>query len=233
MQFNALVEEWPDESMVFVRELPGCFASAATTEAALQAAPAAIEKYFRWLKTNDMVIVEGDIHPITVVLAERLSRKDKHVGPLFEADQAELDEIKVDNALNVSATARALIIELVTNVPAQLLEQSVAPESWSLTRHLRHVMEKESWYVSRLQEQPTPPTATPAMSADDMAMKIFENAMDNEIILRDLTPEQHTQIFVHENEEWTVAKVLRRQSKHLYEHLLSMAEIEVQLTIRH
>jgi predicted RNase H-like HicB family nuclease len=233
MQFYALVEEWPGESILFFRELPGCFASAATTEAALQAAPAAIEKYFRWLKTNDLVIVEGEINPITVVLTERLSSKDKHGGPLFAADRVEPNELEIDNALNVSATARALIIEIATSLPTHLLEQSLTPDSWPLTQHLQHVMESENWYVSRLQEHPDRPDETPAMSADDMAMKIFENAMDNEIILHDLTPEQRSQILVHKNEEWTAAKVLRRQSEHLYEHLLCMEEIQAQLTSKH
>jgi predicted RNase H-like HicB family nuclease len=232
MQFYALVEEWPGESMVFFRELPGCFVSAATTEAALQTIPAAIEKYFRWLGANDLVLVEGDINPIDVVLAERLSSKDESGGPLFKADRAELNEIEIDNVLNVMATARALIIEVVTNTPAPLLEQAVTPESWSILQHLRHVGESENWYASRLQEQPTPPTSISALSADELALKIFEDAMDSEIVLHELTPEQRTHLFVHDSEEWTAAKVLRRQASHLYEHLLSMAEIEIQLSAR-
>lgn len=230
MQFNALVEKWPGESMVFFRELPGCVASAATPETVLQAAPAAIEQYFRWLKTNGLVIVEGDIHPIHVVMSEKLSSTSNSCGPIFEADRAEPDELEIDNALNVAATARALIIEVVANMPAQYLEQAPTPESWSLIQHLQHVMETENWYVSRLQEQPVEPIPTSSMSADDLSMKMFEDAMDNELILRNLTAEQRTRLFAHEGEQWTAAKVLRRQSGHLYEHLLSMMEIKHQLT---
>lgn len=229
MQFNALVEEWSGESLVFFRELPGCFVSATTSEAALQAAPAAIERYFRWLKANDLVIVEEDIHPIHVVLAEKQGYLPDARGPLFEADLAEPTELEMDNALNVAATARALIIEVIANAPAARLEQTLTPGSWSLHQHLQHIMETENWYVSRLQEEPAEPMPASSMSADDLSMKVFEDAMDNELILRNLTAEQRTRIFLHDGEQWTAAKVLRRQAGHLCEHLMTMAQMEHQI----
>ncbi len=233
MQFHALVEEWPGESMVFFRELPGCFATASTTEGAIQAAPAAIATYFHWLKTNELLIVEGEVEPLTVVLAERLSSQDEEAGPLFETDRLEPTEEEIDNALNVAATARALIIEIIAAVPEPLLNQAIAPGSWSLRQHLQHILETESWYISRLQEHPDLIDLPIALTADEMAMKVFENAMDNELILHNLTPAQYTEVFIRDNEAWTASKVLRRQAEHLYEHLLSMTEIESQLGVHH
>lgn len=229
MQFYALVEEWPGESIVFFRELPGCFSSAPTTVEALQTAPEVIARYFRWLKENDIVLVEEDINPISVVLKEQLASSDEHTGPLFDADRAVPDDLEIDNALNVAATARALIIEFVANVPDSLRDQAPTPEGWSLTRHLQHIMETETWYVSRLQEHPQ--TEQPALptSADDISMKIFENAMDNEVFLHDLTSEQRSRIFVHDGEAWTAAKVLRRMAQHLREHYPWMEGIVQQL----
>src|SRR5579883_2824430 len=120
MQFHALLEEWPGESIAFFRELPGCFSSAPTTDEALKAAPAAIEAYFGWLKENNIVLVEEEITPIEVVLSERLSSLGQHAGPLFQADLAAPTDLEIDNALNVAATARAQIIEMVANVPEHL-----------------------------------------------------------------------------------------------------------------
>lgn len=231
MQFQALVEEWPGESMVYFRELPGCVSSAATTEAALQAVPAVVEQYFRWLKENDIVLFEEEVRPISIVLAERLSSKSS-AGPLFAADRAAPDDLEIDNALNVAATARALIIELVAEVPAQLHEQALQPGDWSLIQHLRHIMESETWYVSRLTEHPEPEQPVPPMNADDISMKIFENAMDFELVLRDLSPEQRTRVFIHGNEEWTAAKVLRRMAGHLREHYPWMQEIARRISAR-
>lgn len=232
MQFYALIEEWPDESIVFFRALPGCFSSAPTTEEALRAAPMTIEKYFRWLKENNIVIVEEEINPIEVVLSERLSSSGQDYGPLFNADRTAPDDLEIDNAQLVAATARALIIEMVANVPEHLYEQALTPGSWSLIQHLRHIMENESWYVSRLMDQPPPEQPASPMSTDDISMKIFENAMDSEILLRDLTPAQRSHVFVHNGESWTAAKVLRRMAQHLREHYPWMEETAAQLTTR-
>jgi DNA-directed RNA polymerase specialized sigma24 family protein len=56
-------------------------------------------------------------------------------------------------------------------------------------------------------------------------MALFDNAMDVELILRELTPEQRERVFLHDGEEWTAAKVLRRMSEHLREHYPWMREI--------
>lgn len=225
MQFHALLEEWPGESIVFFRALPGCFSSAPTTEEALTAAPLAIEHYFRWLQENNVVILEEEIHPIEVVLRERLSSLDGSKGPFFEADRAAPGDQEIDNALNVAATARALIIEMVANVPERFYEQTPASGGWSLTQHLLHILETENWYISRLMDHPEPEQFSSSMTTDEISMKIFENAMDSEIILRDLTPEQRSRVFVHEAESWTAAKVLRRMCQHLREHYPWMQEM--------
>jgi hypothetical protein len=231
MQFHALIEEWPSESMVYFRELPGCLSAASTSEAALQGTPTVVEDYFRWLKKNEIVLFEEEVNPLNVVLAERLKSIEPDSGPLFATDRAAPDDLEIDNALNVAATARALIIELVAEVPPHLHNQAPTPGNWSLTEHLEHIMECETWYVSRLAEQPASEQPAQTMDADTISMKIFENAMDFEIVLRNLTPEQRTRVFVHEGEEWTAAKVLRRMTGHLREHYPWMQELARQLTV--
>jgi predicted RNase H-like HicB family nuclease len=52
MDFYALIEESPNESLVGFRELPGCLATAPTTEEAIQKAPEVITEYLLWLKQN-------------------------------------------------------------------------------------------------------------------------------------------------------------------------------------
>jgi uncharacterized damage-inducible protein DinB len=120
---------------------------------------------------------------------------------------------------------------MVANTPEHLCKQAPASAGWSLTRHLQHIMENENWYVSQLTEQPAPEQTTPSMTTDEISMKIFENAMDSEILLRDLTPEQRTQVFVHNGEAWTAAKVLRRMAQHLREHYPWMQAIIEQVTV--
>lgn len=229
MQFYALVEEWPHESMVFFRELPGCFSSAGTATEALHNAPEVIANYFRWLKANEIVLVEEEVTPIRVVLKEQLAAEG-NAGPCFEADRAAPTDLEIDNALNVAATARALIIEFMSEVPSTLHDTVPTQGGWSLTQHLRHLMESEIWYVERLLEHPPEEQPETPMSADEVSMKMFENAMDNEVLLRDLTPAQRNQAFIHSGETWTAAKVLRRMAQHLREHYPWMQEIGQQLT---
>lgn len=231
MHFYALVEERPGESVVFFRALPGCFSSASTTAEALQKAPEAIERYLRWLKTNEIALFEEEVTSIDVVRQECLASRDASIGPCFEADRAAPDDLEIDNALSVTATARALIIELMSKTPAALYEATPMQGDWSLTQHVQQIMEVEAWYVSRLQEQPPSAQPTAPMNMDTISMTFFANAMDHEVLLRDLTPEQRERVFVHEAETWTTAKVLRRLTQHLYERSIWTAEIIQQLSL--
>jgi predicted RNase H-like HicB family nuclease len=52
MNFYALIEEWPRESLVSFRELPGYLSAAPTTEEAIQQAPEAIAEHLRGLKQH-------------------------------------------------------------------------------------------------------------------------------------------------------------------------------------
>lgn len=225
MQFYALLEEWPGESIVFFQTLPGCFSAASLGADALKAAPLAIETYLGWLKENNATIVEGEVEPLEVVLAEHLRSNGSACGPLFQADLATPDDLEMQNALNVAATTRALIIEMISLVPEHVYEQPSIPGSWSLARHLRHILEREDWYVSRLTDQPALVGYASSMNADDISMQIFENAMDSELFLQNLTPDERARVFVHDGESWTAAKVLRRMTHHLREHYAWMAEI--------
>ena len=147
MDFYGLVEEWPDESFVVFRELPGCFSSSPTTEDAIKKAPEAIVEYFRWLKQNDITILDEEVDSINVVVRERL-QGNNNGPPRFEAD---------------------------------------------------------------------------------LTMKLFENAMDYEIFLRNLTPEQRVRVYHHGVVEYTAAKALRRMCEHLREHFPWMQAIALQV----
>jgi len=223
MQFNALIEEWPGESMAFFRELPGCYCSAPTYEGLLTIIPAAVADYLKWVKANDITVLEEFDGQVEIIIKEHMLAEGGNIGPRFEADLAPPDDSEIDIALNVAAAARAALLELYEQVsPAQQMHR-LSPESWSLTEHMQHLLESEAWYVSRLSEHPIEPVSD-ALPAD-LAMKFFDNAMDYELILRALTPEQRQHIYTHDDEQWTAAKVLRRMTEHLREHYPWMAEI--------
>jgi predicted RNase H-like HicB family nuclease len=230
MRFYALVEYWPGESMAFFRELPGCFSAAPSYEEAVKMAPEVISDFLKWSKENELVLIEEYDGEIEVVVRERLPAVDNEAGPLFKADLPPPDDVEIDNALNVAATARAALLELYDEVPVELRNRSTAPGAWSLTQHLHHILEAEAWYISRLTEHPTA-TFGNALPLD-LSLALFENAMDNELTLRGLTPEERERVFTHEGEDWTAAKVLRRMTGHLREHYPWMVEIARDVSTR-
>ncbi len=223
MQFKALIEEWPGESMAYFRELPGCYCSMPTREALLKIIPGAIADYLKWLKTNDIIVLDEFDGQIEFVIAEHSIAENGAIGPRFEADLAPPDDSEIDKALNVAAAARAALLELYEEVSPDQQMHRLSPQSWSLTEHMRHLLESEGWYVSHLNEHPAAPPA--ASIPTDLAMAFFDNAMDYELVLRELTPEQRQRLYTHAGEQWTAAKVLRRMTEHLREHYPWMAEI--------
>jgi DinB superfamily len=226
MQFYALIEEWPGECMAFFRELPGCYCSAPTYQEMVEALPGCVADYFRWLKSNGITVLEEFDGIIEIAEKERIAVKDGEKGPRFEADLPPPDDKEIDNALNVAAAARAAILELYELLSPEQQHRQPSPGSWSMTGHLQHLYEAEAWYVSRLEEHPDDDFPIPA----DLAMALFDKAMDYELLLRALTPEQRQRLFTNESEEWTAAKVLRRMTEHLREHYPWMEEVAKAVT---
>jgi predicted RNase H-like HicB family nuclease len=214
MEWYALVEEWPHESLVNFRELPGCLSTAPTAEAALQKAPEAIGEYLRWLKQNQIFFLEDEPTSITVVVKERL-RADR-VGPRFEADLVAPTDREMANALTVAATARVLLVKLYNEVLPAQRSCAFKPGEWSLTEQLQHILQAEAHYVGCLNDQP--PEAMLPLPETELPLKLIENGMSYETFLRGLTAEQRAQVYVHGEAEWTAAKVLRRMTEHLRDH---------------
>ncbi|EFH89104.1 type II toxin-antitoxin system HicB family antitoxin [Ktedonobacter racemifer] len=214
MDLYALVEEWPEESLVSFRELPGCLSAAPTAEEAIQKAPEAITDYLEWLKQNKILFLEEGITPINVVVRERL-RADR-VGPCFEAELVAPTDREMANALTVAATARALLAELYNGVQPAQRSRAFKPGEWSLTDHLQHILQADAHYVGCLSDQP--PEAMPPVTEAELSTRLIENGMNYEAFLRGLTVEQRARVYIHGETEWTTAKVLRRMTEHLRDH---------------
>lgn len=214
MDLYALVEEWPHESLVSFRELPGYLSVAPTAEEAIQKAPEAITEYLEWLKQNQIFFLEEETDPINVVVKERV-RADR-VGPRFEAELVAPTDQEMANALTVAATARVLLANLYNEVNPAQRSCAAKPGEWSLTEHFDHLLKAEAHYVGCLSDQP-PETMLPVPEIE-LPIKLIENGRNYEAFLRGLTPEQRARVYVHGEAEWTAAKVLRRMTEHLRDH---------------
>ncbi|HEY7349132.1 MAG TPA: DinB family protein [Ktedonobacterales bacterium] len=227
MDFYALIEEWsdPDESIVFFRELPGCFVSAATTQEAIQQAPEAIADYARWLKQNQLCFLEGAVSLRNVVVKEIL--RANPAGPRFESDLPAPTDQEMETALQVAAIARALLAHLYNVVVPAQRNCAPKPGEWSLTDHLEHILKAEAHYVGCLSEQA--PEALLPVPEEELSLRLIENGRTYETVLRGLTPFQRARIYIQGEAEWTAAKTLRRMTKHLREHYPWMQEVASQV----
>jgi predicted RNase H-like HicB family nuclease len=227
MKFYALVDEMPGDSMVFFRALPGCFSAAPTAEEAVSKAPEAIFEYLNWLKEQNIFFLEEEVSEITLEIKEHL--QGGRVGPRFEADLPAPTNQEIDHALSVAVTVRTLLIGLYNGVPLGQRGRVLPSEEWSLTDHLRHILEAEAYYIWCISDRPKDPT--PHIAEADLPQKLFENAREHETFLHSLTPEQRACVHVHGEAEWTAVKVLRRMTTHLRQHYPWMQAIAHQLSL--
>ncbi len=205
---EALIEEWPSETLLFVRAVPGFQINAPNPDAALIQARESLPVFLEWLRRLELeppVDAGAALH-----VAERLVASGSQ-GPRFAADLIAVSEDELELAL---AAGRALISELIDAYDAARRDGSVP----ALEPVLRHVAEFDRWYASRigLTEIGVPPAGV----TDDLiaAASTFEEAADRAMETGDPT------LILVDGEEWTLAKALRRRTGHLREHLIALPD---------
>jgi hypothetical protein len=140
-------------------------------------------------------------------------RADGDVGPIFAADERTPDEDQVELALAVARGEVSDIVDLV----GELGESGTAEARLVLT----HLAEMEHWYAGRLQVDTTPSTAvvdpieTLVQAASDV-----EEAVDRRVELGPVG------VWEVDGERWSLAKVLRRRTGHLREHLPELIAVD-------
>jgi predicted RNase H-like HicB family nuclease len=226
MDFYALIEEWPQQSLINFRELPGCLALAPTTEEALQKAPEAITAYRDWLERSRINFLQGEINPINVLVRERV--RAERVGSRFETELIPPTDRELEDAITVAATARALIAELYNATPPAQRSQAVKPGEWSLAQHLQHILASDAHYVGCLSDQ-LPDEVAPVPAAE-LGDRLIENSRTYETFLRGMNAAQRGRVYIRDGAEWTMAKTLRRMTEHLCDHYPTTQDIARQLT---
>lgn len=229
MQYQALVEDWSQESLVFFRELPGCFFSLPVSMSVEEEAPSVITAYLEWLDAS--ALTRGpqprQVQPIEVRIGERLVAIDGH-GPCFAVDHLPLEDEEIEYALRVAAQLRIELLLVYKRIPPAVRAEVPADGTWSLEQHFRHLVELEAWYISRLQPYPVanPGEKLPA----DIPTAFATTAMEAAFTLRSLTDGQQGAVYTHEGEEWTTSKVVRRMLGHLREHQPTIVQLTKQLS---
>jgi hypothetical protein len=210
MLLRALVELWPDETGVFIDELPGYYLGAPSRAAALEDLPDSVETHLYWLGTHGFDL--SSFINLEIEIVEELSAPDGRRGPLFELDREFASAGRVEQALRVAALTRRDLIDLYRSVSGVRRDGVRDAGGWSIADHLTHVAKAEVFYATALSadtDQALPADPVRAMQA---------SAARADSILRALSNENRSRVFERSGEEWTAAKVLRRMTSHLREH---------------
>lgn len=201
MTWPVLIEQWPSESLAFVPDLPGFQISAETPDAAFLTAQDVIGRYVTWLREGELVPEDFLVHDLE--LSEKRAAVDG-AGSLFLADQIATTEDRAELALAVGRAALSDLLFVRDDIPADARKAA--------DQVLRHVAEMDRWYAMRISEA----TGMPFMSVEDelvQSASLFEETID-------LALDSDRPLFwTIDGEQWSVAKVLRRRTGHLREHL--------------
>jgi uncharacterized damage-inducible protein DinB/predicted RNase H-like HicB family nuclease len=214
--------------------LPGCIARASSRDDALCQLPDAIRDYHAWLRRHGEPAPPED-EPIEIEVAG----ESTGFGPfdpgdaaaLFPPDREPVTHEEVERYCRLMAYARADLLALVRDLPDDVLDWQLDPQSFSIRRLLRHIGNAEEWYVSRL----VPPETLPPEWEQDEELPIFEFLeMERRTAvawLHQLTDEERSGVFYptcwtqHPEEPWTARKALRRFLEHEREHTAQVREI--------
>lgn len=220
--------------MAHVPALPGCFVIAESREEALGRIPSAIVDAHAWLRRHGEPAPPAG-EPVEVEAAgESVPGGPFGTGDtdaLFGPDREPVTPAEMERQFRLMAHSRADLLELVRDLPEEILDWRPDPQSFSMRGLLRHVGNAEEWYVSRL----VAPETLPAEWEHDEELPLFEFLeMERRTALtrlRELSVEERGGLFYptqwtdYPEEPWTARKVLRRFLEHEREHTAQAREI--------
>jgi hypothetical protein len=198
-----LEEIEPGRWLVNVFDMPGCYSSAASMEAALAAAPDQARWYYRWLSSKDggFPEIDGDLRVQTI---EQIPLRG-----FFEKDAQAIRPWDLDLALRVLAWNREDLLGYLRTLEGRLEPPAadVIPKTL-----IEHIYRSELWLLSRLH-----------LSTEDLELP--SGVLDRMEVVRQqvlaLLPDwvNSNLVVSTENEKWSPRKVLRRLLWHDRDHI--------------
>lgn len=213
-RFEGLIEEWPEQALLYVPILPGFILSASSRDELIDFALDAIDLHIAWLESHLAPLSlehDGGLAVLEVLPAVGT------VGPLFDADRIELSADEIENALSLGRIALSDIIDLVDEL------ESAGKANAEMQRIILHICVLDIWYSTRL-GGPDPALKPVADTLDAMiqAGGLFEVRVDERVVSGFDDPGDVTTI---DGEDWTLTKLLRRRTAHIREHAIELAAL--------
>lgn len=148
-------------SLAWVLNQPGCFASGANGDEALDRLPAEIAAYWRWLSGHEVRpplkpeeieirVIETWVDYLVNDAFERVEQGGYEVSAWFLHDWKPLTGAEIARGLELLAWSRADLLATVAGLSQEALEEKKPGERWNIKGILRHVGGAEWWYLDRL-----------------------------------------------------------------------------------
>jgi predicted RNase H-like HicB family nuclease len=218
-----LEEDTDGRCLAHVPDLAGCIAAGENRAEALDALPAAIQRYLDWCGAH------GDPVPQDNVINLAVAETQRGYGPwrrgsanaLFSVDRAPLADPELRTYLRRLSYAHADLLVWVRGLPEGGLDAPAPARDGSVREALTHIVDTELFYLSRMGQR-----ITVENGQEDVISRLIDSrARAVEAILR-LSPRQRDLVYVpteqtseDPEEGWTLRKVLRRMLEHELEHL--------------
>jgi hypothetical protein len=202
MNWDAEIEIWPNETILYVPALPGFQVNANSPAEALPEAEQRVDAYVQWLRDGELLPDDFPSPERIAVLGEQRAQRD--AGPIFASDAEPADEDYAEFALSIGRAALSDLLFVLDDVG-----DDARPNA---ERILRHVAEMDRWYATRM----APAQGKPFAELEDelvQSASLFEETVDG------VMASKQPVTWSLDGETWSIRKALRRRTGHLREHL--------------
>jgi predicted RNase H-like HicB family nuclease len=207
-------------TLALILDLPGCFATGASHEAALEELQQATAAYHAWLRRHDEYAPE--VHGPFVFAVQETFQIPAEGGArhgFFAPDAAPATEEDIEWALTLLGWQREDLLALVGSLGDAALDwkPTDAPGMLSIRQSLDHLAQIELWYMGRLDE--TPPQISISALAGSTIDRFQRVRQAATLRVKSYPKELRGKVFTHEGEQWTLRKALRCAVWHERDHL--------------
>ncbi|MEJ2558347.1 MAG: type II toxin-antitoxin system HicB family antitoxin [Anaerolineae bacterium] len=189
-----------------VPALPGASARGKTVEEAKENIRVAVEEYLSLLR---------DVGEPVPKASEEVRLEFEEVNTTtFLTDYDAIHPNEMETLFRWMAVSRQELMDLVKNLPEDAFQWKLDDDTPTIRDILCHMAEADLWYTDRLKQWPEAP--------------LFRLAATRGVALerlRALTDKERARGTIHEGEEWTPRKVVRRMLEHEREHITQLSEL--------
>jgi predicted RNase H-like HicB family nuclease len=212
MPYVVCAEEMDGRWIAHVPDLPGCYASDTEREAAIGAAPRAVEAYIGWCGEHG-IRVSGVSPPMVVseVVRAWLYEPGYEVNAFFAADRPPLAADELSGMQRLLGASHKEMLQALEGLDDDVLQRVIPGERWPIGGVVQHVASSELWCLDRLG------LAFPRAELSPEPREALEQVRYH---LLTVLPSMSKQIGVVAlaGEVWTARKILRRTLWHERDH---------------